>query len=70
MKQIIPKLKILLIILMSAFDEWKTQVYPRDIDGHYCCNGDYCGCGGMTIRELYSIEINKPKSQETKPRKT
>jgi hypothetical protein len=59
MKDLITKLKILSMLFRGAFDEWKEQIYQDDLDRPYCCSGYDCGCGGMTIRELYSMEENE-----------
>lgn len=41
------------IFLTSAFDDWKTNLWRKDLDSFYCCNGRECGCYGTTYRELY-----------------
>ncbi|ORE90695.1 hypothetical protein ATO13_22286 [Stappia sp. 22II-S9-Z10] len=58
MRDMITKLAILRGFLASAFDEWRDQVWRRDLDEYYCCSGgltswDICGCGGVTVRETF-----------------
>jgi hypothetical protein len=56
MKDLIFKMKILLMMFQSTFKEWKIEVYQKDLDSPYCCSGYECGCCGMTVRDLYSPE--------------
>lgn len=53
------KLRILYGMLAHAFGEWRTEVWRRDLDDHHCCGGgtgshNICGCGGVTVREVFS----------------
>ena len=57
MKDIFTKLRQLYLWELNAFYEWKHEIWSRDLDERYCCDGKECGCGGMTIREtLCSVE--------------
>lgn len=56
MKDLLTKFRILRGLLLSAFEEWRQQIWAHDLDTPYCCPGgpmDACGCGGMTYREVY-----------------
>ncbi len=53
MSQTIDKLRILRMFLLAAYQEWRKEVWPRDIDGRYCCDGRECGCQGSSVREVY-----------------
>ena len=58
MDDFIFKLKILHSILMRGYDEWLKEIWRKDLDENYCCSGieggvAVCGCGGMTVREIY-----------------
>lgn len=54
MRQTIEKLAILLGFLIAAFSEWRAEVWRRDLDALYCCNGRECGCRAVTVREVFS----------------
>lgn len=56
MVDFVTKIRILIMLLHSTFDEWKNQIWNNDLDTPYCCSGRDCGCGGMTYREIYSPE--------------
>lgn len=53
MNQVIRKLRILTGMLRSVFESWREDVWARDLDGRYCCDGRECGCGGDTLGEVY-----------------
>jgi hypothetical protein len=39
----------------------------RLMDGYWCCNGDGCGCGGVTFRDMAESDPEnpeEPKEQE------
>ena len=55
------KLKILVGLFGSVFSQWKTEVYSKDLDQPYCCDGRECGCYGMTVRQIY---LDPPKFPE------
>lgn len=55
------KLRILRDLLLIAYAEWFEQIATKHLDDLYCCSGgsfpsDLCGCGGMTLRDLYTKE--------------
>lgn len=57
------KFKILCSLLSGAFYTWKTDVWRRDLDSNWCCSGsqwDECGCGGASVRDIWSHQTMKP----------
>jgi hypothetical protein len=54
MSDVLFKLRILLSYLVSTVDEWKLEIWDKDLDSYYCCNGVMCACGGKTIGEQYN----------------
>lgn len=54
MNDILDKIAILKMLLRSAFDQWRNEIWEHDLDQPYCCDGRECGCGAMTLREVYS----------------
>lgn len=58
--QIIEKLKILFWLICDCASSWKTEIWNKDLDERFCCDGRECGCGGATIGDMYSSV--KPKS--------
>ena len=52
-KDIFLKLRILTIFLLFAWHDWCTEIWYKDLDSHYCCNGNMCACGGVSVREIY-----------------
>lgn len=53
MGKLFRKLYILGLLIAGAFDNWRTDIWPRDLDARYCCDGRECGCGGATTWEIY-----------------
>lgn len=56
MRDLLTKLGILKGLLLSAFEEWRKEIWAHDLDTPYCCPGtmwDECGCGGATYRDIY-----------------
>lgn len=57
MKERIEKLRILWWMLTAdlrmTFKTWHREVWERDLDNQYCCNGRECGCYGATVREMF-----------------
>jgi hypothetical protein len=53
MSDIIYKLRILTWLLVEALVEWQKEIWQRDLDERYCCDGSACCCGGVTIGEMY-----------------
>lgn len=56
MNNLFVKLGILLGFLSSAFSDWKREVWSRDLDERYCCDGRECCCQAMTVRDVYAPE--------------
>jgi len=55
MTDIFTKLRILWVhFFLSAFEQWRAEVWRRDLDQNYCCNGHECGCQGISIRDMYT----------------
>jgi hypothetical protein len=49
------KLKILFSVFIGpTFEQWKKEIWDKDLDALYCCGGQECGCYGATIREVYT----------------
>lgn len=55
MSDVIQKLRILTLMLTSTFHDWKGEVWQKDLDSLYCCDGRECCCGGETIRDQWSM---------------
>lgn len=54
MRDAIMKLRLLWSgFLLQSFQEWRTEIWERDLDSRWCCDGRECGCQGMTIREVF-----------------
>jgi len=53
MKDILTKIHILYFFISDAIHGWKKEIWKRDINDYYCCNGEMCGCRGSSIREVY-----------------
>lgn len=53
MKDLLIKLIILKDRLMVEFNIWRKEVWSKDLDSNYCCDGRECGCYGASIREVY-----------------
>jgi len=52
-KDIITKLITLYWFLRGSYGEWKENVWERDLDRPYCCDGYMCGCQASTVREVF-----------------
>ena len=48
------KLRILRAFLDETFTSWRDQLWDKDLDDRYCCDGNQCCCGGASIREMFS----------------
>jgi hypothetical protein len=57
MRDTLLKFRLLWIGLRVAFDEWRNEIWRKDLDGTYCCNGRECGCYGMTRRQMYTDHL-------------
>ena len=59
------KLRILLNNLIEDIKTcvwlWNREVWERDLDAYFCCDGRECGCEGVSIREFYTHRLgDKP----------
>lgn len=64
MRDAFDKLRILSHFLAAAYDNWRTEVWSRDLDQRYCCDGRECCCGAMTVREVYFGSLETVTSNE------
>ncbi len=48
------KLKILYLMLSSAYSVWYAEVAKKDLSENYCCDGRECCCEGATIEQIYT----------------
>lgn len=64
LKDLITKFKILYFFMASSFDSWKHEIWNRNLDGRFCCDGRECGCGGATIRETYNWKAELKKKSK------
>ena len=55
MKDTIFKLKLLWIFLIDAYENWKREIWKRELDENQCCDGRECCCGGASIRDSWSL---------------
>lgn len=53
MSDVFLKLHILWLWMIADFEHWRDDVWKKDLDQAYCCSGRECGCGGMSIRDVY-----------------
>lgn len=61
MHDVIVKLRILCDMLSSCIEDWRTNVWAKDLDKRYCCDGRECGCYGLTLRQV--CEWNRTHAQ-------
>jgi hypothetical protein len=54
------KIEILYWWLLSSFSDWKKEVWKRDLNELYCCNGNECGCAGQTVGEVFCCMKKEP----------
>ncbi|MCG7932327.1 MAG: hypothetical protein N0E44_20090 [Candidatus Thiodiazotropha lotti] len=47
------KIKLLWWFVDEAIRNWRNEVWQRDLDERYCCDGNECACGGVTVREMH-----------------
>lgn len=53
MSDFLVKLRILWGFVRGSVDTWREEVWSRDLDQHYCCDGRECGCSGQTVRDIF-----------------
>jgi hypothetical protein len=63
MRDLILKLQILCYWLADSFRSWRDQVWARDLDSQYCCDGRECGCYGATVRDVLTPAEGKGESR-------
>ena len=60
-KDILWKLKVLIISMLDNYKSWKEVVWEKELDELYCCNGRECGCMATTNREniqwQYQVDV-------------
>jgi len=59
MEDFLFKVRWLFLMQAEAFKQWREDLWMRDLDSFYCCDGGnspatICGCEGATVREAYS----------------
>ncbi len=54
MSDLFIKLQTLRDFLSCSFEQWKSEVWEKDLDQPYCCDGRECGCGAETVREIFT----------------
>ena len=59
MKDILMKLRILLYFIFDGMKMWKKEVWQRNLNEHFCCNGDMCGCQGISVREEWEYNLKR-----------
>jgi len=59
MSDTIFKLRLLAALLRCSFEEWREQIWQRELDAPYCCGGHECGCMATTTRQLYSWQLER-----------
>lgn len=52
MSDIIFKLGLVPSYVINGLKSWYYEVWIVDLDTHWCCNGEECGCGGLSHREM------------------
>jgi len=54
MADFIFKMRMLRMFIRQSIDDWREQVWKRDLDSVYCCDGRECCCGGSSVREVFT----------------
>lgn len=47
------KIYLLNFFWKNGFGEWKREIWEKELDQNYCCDGRECGCQGASVREMY-----------------
>ena len=55
MRDFFIKMNILYISLFGAYEEWKREIWDRELDENFCCDGRECGCGGESVRDSWKM---------------
>lgn len=71
MRNLAWKLRVLANFIGDAVRSWREEVWVHDPDSPACCSGnpgppDFCGCMGVTRREVYSPQKPRPISRRDK----
>jgi hypothetical protein len=53
MRDAITKLAILLDLLSDQAGYWRREIWAKDLDQPFCCNGHECGCYGQSNRDVF-----------------
>lgn len=59
MRDAIFKLRLLAKLLRGEFEVWRDEIWRRNLDAPYCCDGRECGCGAATLRDIYVAEVRR-----------
>lgn len=66
MSDVLLKLRILWrAFILRAWAEWRREVWSKDLDALYCCNGRECGCRGATVSDVFDPQEVKRLLDET-----
>ena len=57
------KMRVLWAWLVNTYSEWRKEVWAKDLDQQYCCDGRECGCGGGTVRDNYCWGLSRETDQ-------
>lgn len=52
------RLRVLGFLLADAFHNWRREIWVRDLDSRYCCDGRECGCMGETVRNVWGWSMD------------
>lgn len=52
-KEFLDKLTILFVMIADTKRAWDSEIRNKDLDEPFCCDGNECGCEGMSIGELW-----------------
>jgi hypothetical protein len=59
MKDFIFKIRVLFDFLLDACEHWKKEVWNKDLDSYYCCNGYECGCQAVSVRQVFTHQMER-----------
>lgn len=59
------KLRLLVTWMRVSFEEWRKEVWERDLDQRYCCDGRDCMCGGSSVRDVMAIPQVQHSPEQT-----
>lgn len=64
MSDFIFKIRLLPHFIAMGIDEWKREIWRRDLDSAYCCDGRECGCYAMTTRDVWTCNTRKDERSQ------